>query len=79
MEQEEEPDCEPPAPKKKKKKDKLAVDQENGHIIEATDLNGNSNVVDILQQKIKKNKDTDPEVSTGIVLVLNGQLYLLCI
>jgi len=42
LEEQEDPDCEPPAPKKKKKRDKLAVDLVNDHI----DLNGSSNDVD---------------------------------
>uniref|UniRef100_A0A669C1Y4 RNA helicase n=1 Tax=Oreochromis niloticus TaxID=8128 RepID=A0A669C1Y4_ORENI len=54
LEEQEDPDCEPPAPKKKKKKDKLA-----------TDMNGNSNGVETPKKKIKKNTEeqTDTEVS----------------
>ncbi len=63
LEEQEDPDCEPPAPKKKKKKDKLAADQVNDHIDEATDMNGNSNGVETPKQKIKKNTDGDTEVS----------------
>ena len=59
---EEDPDCDPPAPKKKKKKDKAAADQENGHLDEACDMNGNNSVVETPKQKTKKNKD-DTEVS----------------
>ncbi|KAK2854151.1 hypothetical protein Q5P01_006812 [Channa striata] len=60
-EEQKEPDCEPPAPKKKKKKDKLAVDQENGHIDEATDMNGNSDGVKKPKEKITKNAEEDTE------------------
>ncbi|XP_042360575.1 nucleolar RNA helicase 2 [Plectropomus leopardus] len=58
LEEPEDPDCEPPAPKKKKKKDKLAVDQVNDHIDEATDMNGNSNGVET-PKKIKKKKNAE--------------------
>lgn len=64
QEEKEEPDCEPPAPKKKKKKDKLVVDQVNGDMDDATDMNGNSNGVETPKQKIKKNTEADTEVST---------------
>ncbi|XP_028257502.1 nucleolar RNA helicase 2-like [Parambassis ranga] len=57
----EDPDCEPPAPKKKKKKDKLAVDQLNGHADGATDMNGNSECMETPKQKKKKNTEGDPE------------------
>ncbi|XP_035855296.1 nucleolar RNA helicase 2 [Sander lucioperca] len=60
QEEQEDPDCEPPAPKKKKKKDKLAVDQVNGHIDEATDMNGNSNGLET-PKKIKKKAEGDTE------------------
>lgn len=63
LEDQEDPDCEPPVPKKKKKKDKLAVDQVNGHVEEATDMNGNSNDVETPKQKSKKKTEGDTEVS----------------
>uniref|UniRef100_A0A669E9Z2 RNA helicase n=1 Tax=Oreochromis niloticus TaxID=8128 RepID=A0A669E9Z2_ORENI len=65
LEEQEDPDCEPPAPKKKKKKDKLAADQVNEDLDEATDMNGNSNGVETPKKKIKKNTEeqTDTEVS----------------
>ncbi|KAF1392970.1 hypothetical protein PFLUV_G00033550 [Perca fluviatilis] len=58
--EQEDPDCEPPAPKKKKKKDKLAVDQVNGNIDEATEVNGNSNGLKT-PKKIKKKAEGDTE------------------
>ncbi|XP_050933639.1 nucleolar RNA helicase 2 isoform X2 [Lates calcarifer] len=61
QEEQEDPDCEPPAPKKKKKKDKLAADQVNGHLDEATDMNGNSNGVETPKQKTKKNSEEGTE------------------
>ncbi|XP_018522391.1 nucleolar RNA helicase 2 isoform X1 [Lates calcarifer] len=61
LEEQEDPDCEPPAPKKKKKKDKLAADQVNGHLDEATDMNGNSNGVETPKQKTKKNSEEGTE------------------
>ncbi|XP_005467227.2 nucleolar RNA helicase 2 [Oreochromis niloticus] len=63
LEEQEDPDCEPPAPKKKKKKDKLAADQVNEDLDEATDMNGNSNGVETPKKKIKKNTEeqTDTE------------------
>nr|XP_033474648.1 nucleolar RNA helicase 2 [Epinephelus lanceolatus] len=61
QEEQEEPDCEPPAPKKKKKKDKLAADQVNDHIDEATDMNGNSNGVETPKKIKKKNTEGDTE------------------
>lgn len=42
--EQEDSNCEPPAAKKKKKKGKVTADQENGHIDEATDMNGNSSI-----------------------------------
>ncbi|XP_071344776.1 nucleolar RNA helicase 2 [Trachinotus anak] len=57
LEEQEEPDCEPPAPKKKKKK----ADQVNGHVDEATDMNGNSNEIETPKQKTKKNTEGDTE------------------
>lgn len=63
QEAEEDIDCEPPAPKKKKKKDKLAADQVNGHIGEATDMNGNCNGVETPKQKAKMLTEGDTEVS----------------
>lgn len=63
QEEQEDPDCEPPAPKKKKKKDKLAVDQVNGHMDEATDMNGNSNGVETPKEKTKKKTEGETEVS----------------
>ncbi|XP_037603007.1 nucleolar RNA helicase 2 [Sebastes umbrosus] len=60
LEEQADPDCEPPAPKKKKKKDKLAMDQVNGHIVEVIDLNGNIDGVET-PKKIKKNADGDTE------------------
>lgn len=57
--EQEDPDCEPPAPKKKKKKDKLKADQVNGQTPEATDLNGNSNGVET-----PKKTEEDTEVCT---------------
>uniref|UniRef100_A0A8C6KSH3 RNA helicase n=1 Tax=Nothobranchius furzeri TaxID=105023 RepID=A0A8C6KSH3_NOTFU len=56
LEEQQDPDCEPPAPKKKKKKEKLAADQVNGHIDEATDVNSNSNGVES-PKKTKRKKD----------------------
>ncbi|XP_047437428.1 nucleolar RNA helicase 2 [Mugil cephalus] len=61
LEVQEEPDCDPPAPKKKKKKDKLAADQENGHMDEATDMNGNSDQAETPKQKTKKTTEGDTE------------------
>ncbi|XP_035508267.1 nucleolar RNA helicase 2 [Morone saxatilis] len=61
LEVQEDPECEPPASKKKKKKDKLATDQMNDHIEEATDMNGNSNGVETPKQKTKKNTEGDTE------------------
>uniref|UniRef100_A0AAX7TP54 RNA helicase n=1 Tax=Astatotilapia calliptera TaxID=8154 RepID=A0AAX7TP54_ASTCA len=65
--EQEDPDCEPPAPKKKKKKDKLAADQVNEDLDEATDMNmnGNSNGVETSKKKTKKSTEeqTDTEVS----------------
>uniref|UniRef100_A0AAQ5Y2V5 RNA helicase n=1 Tax=Amphiprion ocellaris TaxID=80972 RepID=A0AAQ5Y2V5_AMPOC len=61
LEEQEDPDCGPPAPKKKKKKDKLAADQVNGHIDEATDVNGNSNGVETPKKKSKKNTEGEKE------------------
>lgn len=63
LEDQEDPDCEPPVPKKKKKKDKLAVDQVNGHVEEATDMNGNSNDVETPKQRSKKKTEGGTEVS----------------
>uniref|UniRef100_A0A4W6G1A5 RNA helicase n=1 Tax=Lates calcarifer TaxID=8187 RepID=A0A4W6G1A5_LATCA len=54
--EQEDPDCEPPAPKKKKKKDKLA-----------TDMNGNSNGVETPKQKTKKNSEEGTEVSAVLL------------
>uniref|UniRef100_A0A4W6G0Q4 RNA helicase n=1 Tax=Lates calcarifer TaxID=8187 RepID=A0A4W6G0Q4_LATCA len=65
--EQEDPDCEPPAPKKKKKKDKLAADQVNGHLDEATDMNGNSNGVETPKQKTKKNSEEGTEVSAVLL------------
>lgn len=56
--EEEEPDIEPP--KKKKKKDKVTVDQENGHVDEATDMNGNAETSP--KKKSKKSSDANTEV-----------------
>ncbi|XP_056235819.1 nucleolar RNA helicase 2 isoform X2 [Seriola aureovittata] len=61
QEEQEDPGCEPPAPKKKKKKDKLSADQVNGHLDEATDMNGNSDGVETPKQKTKKNTEGDTE------------------
>ncbi|GAA6220084.1 nucleolar RNA helicase 2 [Lates japonicus] len=61
QEEQEDPDCEPPAPKKKKKKDKLAADQVNGHLDDATDMNDNSNGVETPKQKTKKNSEEGTE------------------
>uniref|UniRef100_A0A668SJF4 RNA helicase n=2 Tax=Oreochromis aureus TaxID=47969 RepID=A0A668SJF4_OREAU len=63
LEEQEDPDCEPPAPKKKKKKDKLAADQVNEDLDEATDMNGNSNGVETPKKKTKKStgEQTDTE------------------
>ncbi|CAI5645738.1 unnamed protein product [Oreochromis niloticus] len=63
LEEQEDPDCEPPAPKKKKKKDKLAADQVNEDLDEATDMNGNSNGVETPKKKTKKSTEeqTDTE------------------
>ncbi|XP_068167217.1 nucleolar RNA helicase 2 [Antennarius striatus] len=61
QEEQEDPDCEPPAPKKKKKKGNLTADQLNGHIVEATDMNGNCNGVDAPKQKTKKVTEVDTE------------------
>lgn len=63
LEEQEDPDCEPPAPKKKKKKDKLAADQVNEDLDEATDRNGNSNGVETPKKKTKKSTEeqTDTE------------------
>ncbi|KAK5873846.1 hypothetical protein PBY51_018849 [Eleginops maclovinus] len=58
--EQEELDCEPPAPKKKKKKDKLAVDQSIGHVVEDTDMNGNCNGVET-PKKIKKKKTAEED------------------
>lgn len=68
QEEQEEPDCEPPAPKKKKKKDKLAADQVNDHIDEATDMNGNSNGVETPKKIKKKNTEGDTEVSAMVLV-----------
>lgn len=59
--EQEDPDCEPPAAKKKKKKGKVTADQENGHIDEATDMSGNSNI-DMSPKKTKRNSDANTEV-----------------
>lgn len=59
--EQEDPDCEPPAPKKKKKKDKLAVDQVNGQMDEAADVNGNSNDVETPKQKTKRHTEGNTE------------------
>lgn len=60
--EQEDPDCEPPAAKKKKKKDKVTADQENGHMDEATDMNGNSNIETSPKKKSKKNSEANTEV-----------------
>ncbi|XP_039984629.1 nucleolar RNA helicase 2 [Xiphias gladius] len=59
--EEEDQGCEPPAPKKKKKKDKLAADQVNSYLDEATDMNGNSDDVETPKRKTKKNTEGDNE------------------
>ncbi|XP_054627282.1 nucleolar RNA helicase 2 [Dunckerocampus dactyliophorus] len=61
VEVEEDADCEPPAPKKKKKKkkEKLAEDQTNEHIDDATDMNGNIDDEPPKKKKKKKRKEAD--------------------
>lgn len=70
MEQED-PNCEPPAAKKKKKKDKVTADQENGHIDEATDMNGNSNIETSPKRNTKKNSEAKTEVCLYFFAFLN--------
>lgn len=60
--EQEDPDCEPPAPKKKKKKDKVTADHENGLMDEATDMNGNSNMDTSPKKKSKKKSEANVEV-----------------
>lgn len=58
--EQEDPDCEPPAPKKKK--DKVTADHENGFMDEATDMNGNSNMDQAPKKKNKKKSEANVEV-----------------
>uniref|UniRef100_A0A1A7YXW4 RNA helicase n=1 Tax=Iconisemion striatum TaxID=60296 RepID=A0A1A7YXW4_9TELE len=79
LEEQEDPDCEPPAPKKKKKKDKLAADQVNGHIDEATDVNSNSNGVEAPKKTKKKKEATEKNKKLKIetpVATTNGHSAL---
>ncbi|XP_061820236.1 nucleolar RNA helicase 2 [Nerophis lumbriciformis] len=71
---EEDVDCEPPAPKKKKKKDKLAEDQTNKHIDEATDVNDNIDDVEPPKKKKKKSTEADKETKKkkAIAEAING-------
>lgn len=62
-EDQEDPDCEPPAPKKKKKKDQV-----NDHVFEVIDMNGNSNGIETPKQKIKKNTEENTEVSDVLLV-----------
>nr|XP_057944806.1 nucleolar RNA helicase 2 [Doryrhamphus excisus] len=61
-------DCEPPAPKraKKKKKEKLAEDQTNENIDEATDMNGNIDEVEPPKKKKKKRTEADKKIKSVI-------------
>ncbi|XP_077376120.1 nucleolar RNA helicase 2 [Festucalex cinctus] len=61
QEEEDEPDRECPVPKKKKKKNKLAEDQVNGQMEEATDLNGNTDISEPPKKKKKKSTEAVKE------------------
>ncbi|XP_037102969.1 nucleolar RNA helicase 2 isoform X3 [Syngnathus acus] len=66
LEEQEEPDSECLVPKKKKKKNKLAEDEVNGHIDEATDLTGITDMPEPPKKKKRKNKLAEDEVNGHI-------------